>query len=481
MMEVAYWALQVVLLGCSLRSRTWALMVLAFATPLTRRMPALPVPLLNFENLIIVFALLSFALHPPAKDEKKVVIRYWLPIGVLMLFITTSFLNTALTFTPKSFWRMWDPYRNMMGYKAAMFCFIIYMLAGLGVRNIEALKAVMKAGVAGVIFEGTYTAAECLILRPGRATGHMTEPNNMGAYLAGSINLLVALWLMLPRESRWRRPILAGAALSAVGLLGTLSRGAFIATAIGFMLLTSFVNRKALAAGLVFLALSSLWMPDRVKARLNETFTSEENTNWRFREGKGAESSAILAMIEEHLEEEAAAGEIEADQTRLDSSLTARLVVYDAAFRMMMDYPLGVGFGIFPWYLQYYSDYLRFKATHNIYLKVGTEIGVPALLLFLYLIFAFSRDSFRLARTTEDPEIRAFAWGMFAYVISLSVAATSVDVYFQIEVNGQFWLLIALAMHAPALLGSQLAADARAEAGSPVPQPEARALYELVR
>jgi O-antigen ligase len=403
-------------------------------------------------------------------------------MGVLMLFITAAFLNTAFTFTPKSFWRMWDPYRNMVGYKAAMSCFIIYMLAAIGTRGIDDLKAVAKAAVAGAIFEGVYTAAECLILNPGRATGHMTEPNNMGAYLAGSINLLVALAILLPSGSPGRKYVLAGLAASAVALLGTLSRGAYAATAIGFLVLTSFVNRKLLAAGVAVLALSPLWLPERVKARLNETLTSEESLNWRYRDGKGAESSALIAMIEDHLEEEAASGELEADQVRLDASLQARFVVYDAAFRMMMDYPLGVGFGVFPWHLQHYSEYLRFKATHNIYLKIGTEIGLPALLIFLYLIFSFARESFRLARSSTDPEISALAWGMLGYVTALSIAATSVDVYFQVEVNGQFWILMALVAHAPALLAASRAEEAApAETGSHGRKSEAPALYELVR
>lgn len=480
MIELAYWAFEFAALGIALRSRRWALMAMAFSLPFVRRMPALPIPFVNFENLLFLAVVASFAFHPPPKDAPKAHLRLWLPLSILALFTTASFLNTFLAFRPTTFLKMWDPYRNVIAFKAAMMCLGIFVLASVGVRTLEDMKAVLQAAVAGMAAEGLYTATEYVLLTPGRATGHMTEPNSLGAFLSGSINLMLALGLLLPRGHRFKWPLVGAAFCAIVGLLGTLSRGSYMAAGAGFAVITGLVNRKILAAGLVALALNSLWLPDKVRHRLDETFQAEEEMSWRYRDKRGEESSSIIAAINERLEGEAATDGESAD-TRLDPSLQARIIVWTVAVQMMADYPFGVGFGVFPWYVQYYSDVLRFKATHNIYLKVGCESGVVALALFLLMLAAFLREGWRLSRETGDPEIRAFGYGMIGYVTALSVNALTVDVFFQTDVNGQFWLLSGLLMRAAPLLAALPRAVEGPPPGAGEPVPATRPLYELVR
>ena len=127
--------------------------------------------------------------------------------------------------------------------------------------------------------------------------------------------------------------------------------------------------------------------------------------------------------------------------------------------------------------MQFYSDVIMFKATHNIYLKVATEAGLPAFLLFLFLIGAFLKDSWTIANGTKDPEVRAFAYGMLGYIVALSVSALGVDVYFQTDVNGQFWVMMGALMQAP--LVCSRGTEERHEA--PAETPPTRPLYELVR
>lgn len=477
MTELAFWALQVVLLAAALRGPRWAMMVLAFSVPISRRMPAIPVPLLNYQNLLVLAAILSYAMHPPAKGAPGGRIRHAAALAVLGVLFTASFINTVATFTPKQFPRLWDPYRNAQVFRSLLMCFGVYALTCLAVRTRDDLLDILKAGVAGSILAGVHSAYEFLILRPGRVTGYMDEPNNMGSFLACSVTLLLAMILVLPRSHLLWWPSAIGCAAGAVGLLGTLSRGAYVAAAAGFLVITLLANRRVLAVGIAAMALNALWLPDVVKERIDSTIVPEEAEGWRFREGKGDEGSPLIALINEELNAEAELTEEgEAEALRLDGSVQSRLVTWTVALEVVADYPLGVGFGVFPWYMHYYSNVVRFKATHNIYLKIATETGILALLVFLYAVFLLGRDALRVGRAAPDPEIRALGLGMFTYLITLMVSALSVDLFFQVEVNGHFWAMMGALAQAPLIL-RPAAEPAPAAGGATLERP----LYELVR
>jgi O-antigen ligase len=478
MMEYVYWAVEIGLLWYAFKGRREALMVLALSLPFSRRLPSLPLPLLNYENVLFLVALLMLFKEPPRKSEPTGHVHHWIPLGILALLATAAFVNTLLTFEPQIFTRLWGTgYHNVMSYKSFMMCLAFYVLASIGLRSMEDLREVIRWGVLGIMLEAGYTATEYLVLSPGRATGHMGEPNSMGAYLAGSTGLLLALLLLLPRGHPHKRHVLGGFVAAVVALLGTLSRGAYLATAVGSGVLTAMVNRRVLVVGVLFVALNALWLPEKVRHRLDETMISEERLGARFEGGRGEEGSAIIAAINRRMEERAALGEIDESDLRISPSVQARLVVWEASYKIMLDNPFGIGYGVFPWYLPYYSDIVMFKATHNIYLKVGTEIGIAGLLVFLYLIFALTWHALRIGLKAEDVEVRAFGYGMFTYGLALAVCAFVVDVFFQTEVNGQYWLFMGALMQAPALLARGAAEEPSKE--EPLEE-ESKPLYELV-
>src|SRR5262249_19876466 len=109
----------------------------------------------------------------------------------------------------------------------------------------------------------------------------------------------------------------------------------------------------------------------------------------------------------------------------------------------------------------------------------GTEAGIPTLVLFLLLLAGFLRDTFRIGRGSDDPVVKAFGYGMLAYLVALMVNALTIDLFFQIDVNGQFWLLMGALLQAPLVAGAGGSAPAKEEAAPAVAGP--RPLYELVR
>jgi len=470
MMELAYWVMEVILLGKSLRSRREAIIVLAFSLPFSRRLPAVPIPFLNFQTLVVIFAILSFTIHRPEPENRPTRVRHLLPLGLLAIFLTTAVINTTLTFTPEWYVRFWSPYRNIVLYKSYMTCLALYVMGSLMVRSRATMIEAFRAALAGIMAESAWALMEYVVLRPSRVTGHLEEPNSAGAYFSAGLVLFLAVSLILPRSHPHWRHAVGGIFLAGAAMLGTLSRGAYLSAALGALMLTSLFDRRILVAGLLILALSPFWVPDSVKARMDATVTTQENLQFRFREGESEESSTVIAMINQGLEEQS-------PDARLDASTQARLLVWTIAFRMMADYPLGMGFGVFPWRVYRYTETMWFKATHNIYLKLATEDGLQALGIFLVLLASFAVSLWRLIRKPPDQEMRAAATGMLFYLFTFFVNAFFVDGFFQIETNGQFWFLMGVVLQTPVL------AQAAAGAAAPeAPPPErSKALWELVR
>jgi O-antigen ligase len=469
--------MEIALLVTALRSRRSALMVIIFSLPFARVMPAVPIPLLNYQSLLVVVGLLAMARDQRREGDHPIRVHHWLPVGILSLLLTVSYLQTIFAFSPPIFPGLWKPHQVNMEYKATILCVVLYFLASSAIRSREDLVAVVRAGAAGIILEAGYTTFEYLVLSPGRATGHLAEPNNTGLYMACSFNLLLALLTLLPRGYRYRRYLAAGLVLCLLSLVGSFSRGAWVACLLGFAVFSALASRKLLVAGLAVLALTSLWVPQAVQSRLDTTFIEEDELFIRFREGRAAEESAIIGAIHGRLERNAEARGEQGGKTRLDPSLQERIIVWSAAFSMMADHPLGLGYGVFPFYVHQYSQVVPFKAAHNMFLRLGAEVGLPALTLFLYLVGAMMRDCFLAWKRGLTPELRALGAGMLAYLVTLVAGALFIDVFFQVEVNGQFWIFMAALTRAPALLAprkEESPEDEIVKEGS-VP------LYELVR
>jgi len=353
-----------------------------------------------------------------------------------------------------------------------MTCLGLYVMGSLMVRHREILLDAFRAAIAGITAEAAWALMEYVVLRPGRVTGHLEEPNSAGAYFAGGFVLLLGIFLTLPAKQPQRWFALGGSALCGAAMLGTLSRGAMLSAMIGFLLLTAFVSRKALAAGAIVLALSPLWIPESVKARMSETIAKQEDLSYRFREGESEDTSAVISGINQKMEEVA-------PDARLDSSSQARLLVWTVGIRMLEDYPLGQGFGVFPWRIYNYTESMWFKATHNIYLKLATEDGLQTLGMFLFLLGSFAVSYWSLWRKPPDSEIKALAVGMFFYLFTFVFNAFFLDLFFQIETNGQFWFLTGALFQARLLAGP---AEAPVPEAVPAAEPARhKALWELVR
>jgi O-antigen ligase len=144
-------------------------------------------------------------------------------------------------------------------------------------------------------------------------------------------------------------------------------------------------------------------------------------------------------------------------------SLESRVLLTDMALTIIKANPFfGVGFGGFnragfehttPLYANISPEYqlgVRQLVVHNHFLLIASELGIPAMLFFIYFIWRLIRQTFPFAQW-RDPGIFALAVGLMAAVLSEALFFNSDNYYVDIRIF-MFWLsaglIQALNLHA---------------------------------
>lgn len=90
------------------------------------------------------------------------------------------------------------------------------------------------------------------------------------------------------------------------------------------------------------------------------------------------------------------------------SSIDLRKEIYTDAWQIFLEYPFGVGVGAFPVARQ--AEFGRSQDTHNLYLEVATNLGIPGVIAFVGLLIAIGRTLQRTSREAErDAQTLAIA------------------------------------------------------------------------
>ncbi|HVJ78356.1 MAG TPA: O-antigen ligase family protein [Hyphomicrobium sp.] len=213
-----------------------------------------------------------------------------------------------------------------------------YLLAGI----IAAL-----CGIAGYLslFPGAFDH----FTRYGRASGPFKDPNVFGPFLIAPLLLSLHLWLVRPLR-RGILPLIS-AAILAVGILFSFSRGAWAATAIGLLIfcyvytITVKTNRERLKLAALLL-LGALTLAMILAAAL--------------------QSSAISDLLEQR-----------ASLTQsYDVGPDGRFGGQRKAVGLILENPLGIGSAIF-------TRFYHHEEVHNIYLSMFLNAGWVGGLLYL--------------------------------------------------------------------------------------------------
>jgi putative inorganic carbon (hco3(-)) transporter len=238
-------------------------------------------------------------------------------------------------------------------------------------------------------------------LRDAGALGYAGE-NGMGAFQAEIAIFLIGL-AVFAKKPLLKCGLLVIALTSVYCLELTFSRGAYAGFLIGLFVLGLIKERKILILLAIMLVVWQNIVPYAVTQRVMMTY----------REGGG-----------------------------VDSSAKERLTVWEDALQVINEEPIfGTGFNTYA----YMHRVMEFTDTHNYYLKVILETGLIGLLIFLWLLGAACRMSWRLFRVTTDPTLGALGCGLFAMWICVLVVNCFGDRWTYLQVNGFLWVLLGLA------------------------------------
>jgi O-antigen ligase len=317
------------------------------------------------------------------------------------------------------------PFSILLSYISFLLLFLITVTV---VDSLSRLRWVILVAIGSVAFASLYMVREWqnnhnlyADFRPGWVVG---DPNYFT--ISAVLTLPLAFHLMLGSRRPWERVFCAGCFLVTV-LAVTLgaSRGGFLGLVVAFLFVvwhSRARRRNLVVAGGLVLPLCLL-LPVSPLGRLLHPSGSD----------KGAED--------------------------------ARTVVWQAGLRMMEAHPIiGIGLGNFKPLVRGYE---QGNATvesigHNVYVEIGAEMGLPALFVFLGILF-FTYRTLGRVRVRAFRAKQAFVW-QAALGLQAGLLGSAVAIFF---VSGQYqkllWLAIFLSMCMPEVVRSRLLNQGRLE------------------
>jgi O-antigen ligase len=143
--------------------------------------------------------------------------------------------------------------------------------------------------------------------------------------------------------------------------------------------------------------------------------------------------------------------------TAESNSAGERITIWNNYMQIIKDYPVtGIGFGMQTYRAELITPYTEairsrymsgiFYAPHNTFVDVAVRCGLPGLVLFLYILFAFARTGLGLIRNSEDPFIKKWALCLMTVFASYLIQGLFSDLLLGIQVKYFFIFLSMMAI-----------------------------------
>lgn len=133
-----------------------------------------------------------------------------------------------------------------------------------------------------------------------------------------------------------------------------------------------------------------------------------------------------------------------------DSSILLRFALWEST-RVMIErhFWTGIGWGAYQFLYPEYDFYINNPTiiiyhAHNMYLNIAAEVGVPALLLFVFLLFWHGYMTFKVVKTSEQTVDKACALGFVAAQCGVFIGGFADYTLFNMELMTLYWLTNAL-------------------------------------
>lgn len=377
-------------------------------------------PGVNGTNMLVLLGLFAALLR--AAEVRKMSTK-WPPGTFLVLAFGLLTSLSALTISLIPGGRTYLLYNELLSYKAWVDQFIFYFIALMCIRDKEAAKRCFVYLLIGSVLVVLYSVPE-MLEKSGRSTidksrigGPHLQSNNFGGFVAYSVLPLLAVFIMYIKDLRaWL--LTPYFLLTAKVLITTFSRGAYVAMVLGGVMAGWFKGRSFLfswvAFALCFFLVFPSFIPESISARMG-SLTSDVSSS------AGTEET-------------------------LDKSSQTRLVMWRAAAVMISEDPVwGKGFKGFPFLKNEYTEIAVVESDpHSMYLYIGSQMGLPALSLFL-LILGYSFYLGRLhSRNKTDRFVRAIGIGGASATACYAVVCIFGSRAVSLDFTAYFWAMLVI-------------------------------------
>jgi len=386
--------------------------------PLARTFPAAVFPGLNGTNVMLLLLLFFWVFH--ARLRKQPLFRSVPGTRPMLVWGSLSALSgvTVVFYISLSYLISEVP----LEYKAWLDQFIVYfavvnLIADAGMARRMAVYMMFGSLLALALGVQEMLDKQGLdSLEKSRVLGPQFQPNDFGAYLVYITTIIMAFVAVKPFEmKRWL--LLPWLLVIAKVLLATFSRGAYLALGAALAAMTWFRGMRYVFLGIVSLMVVLSAFPQLVPSALRDRMAQTT-----------VQSST---------------------STQVDASSQTRLVLWDAAIEMTAESPLfGKGFKSFQYFKGRYTEVdVHESDTHNMFLFVSSQMGLPALIAFLSCLACLFGFGLALWRKAGDSFTRALGLagtGMAAAVVVVNMFGSRMV---NIEVCIYVWVYLALLGH----------------------------------
>jgi hypothetical protein len=391
-----------------------ALHVWLLAIPLGEWLPATGIPGVNGTNLLFFVLVVSWVVPRIMRGERIAFrTRIGAPLAVFIAVLLFSLLRTTLFPFGGAGYDGIEMLKMM--WQSILGLAVYYVVVNTVASEKEVRSLLVTLGI-GCSLGALIALRQFLGAGEGqRVGGALGDINDLGAYFAVCAPVLVGLVFASGAFGRMQRVLVWGSAASAsIGVLLPKSRGAIVAVACAFAVLTKLVSTKVFVVFLVILALSPLWAPGFVKERMEETRVDSLHAELR------GDSS---------------------DQ--LDPAAGVRLEIWGIVMKAFVRSPIiGYGYGTIP-YLTYGKLDRPFSA-HSLYVQTAGEQGLVGLAVLFWLLASCWKSGRELLKLSHGGLDRGLAAGFLAAFVALVVANVFGERFTHVSIAGTFFFVAAL-------------------------------------
>jgi O-antigen ligase len=401
-----------VLVGLVASNAQWGILVVSAALPATQSYDS-GIPSLNPFN-ILIFSLcvgLFFRTRTTADYSGD---RFPARIAAIMfcLIVLYAFINGAyIQHVPVvEDTRAYNRGDAFLMLKETWSLVLLMFLTFWAARTPQELRRYLHLLAVGMAAEVAFCVVE-FARKMGRITGHVRQPNSLGALMSVIALTTGALYVSTRDRTRWLYlAICLGAAFACIQ---SRSRGGLLAVFTG-LLLVSLLRNRLLFVILVVMAVGyRVWLPASVLQRIDQAYVVSDE------------------------------GDVEAADTAAQ-----RLTIWRAGLRMIQDRPLGVGLGTFSHFSAMYGtvEDMRHpdKSPHNEFLRVAAELSPVGLLVFVWMLGRLVLSAWRCIRHGKESGLAPMGYAGLGALLGISLASISGTFFFQATIAGHFWMAMGL-------------------------------------